>query len=226
MNEGLYLQGMTLLDFARGPAFRWAVAIFVFGVVWRLTAMLLASRKRYEPAKGSSTSGGIRTLLTRSAPPHELEKNIVFQHYSGYAWHISMFIVLLFFTPHMLFFKDILGFGWPTLPNLFITFFTVVTMGILLVLLARRLMNPVLRQISTMDDYFSWIVAFLPFLTGIMSFTHITFGMSYETVLALHILSICLLLVWFPFGKLMHALLIWPSRYKVGAAFGRRGVRA
>lgn len=226
MNEGLYLQGMSLLDFARGPAFRWAVAIFVIGLVWRITALLLYSRKDLSAPKGSAVSGGVKTLLTRSAPAHELEKNIVFQHYSGYAWHISMFIVLLFFAPHMLFFKSILGFGWPTLPNLFITFFAVVTMGILLVLLARRLMNPVLRQISTMDDYFSWIVAFLPFLTGIMSFTHITFGMQYETVLALHILSICLLLVWFPFGKLMHAIFIWPSRYKVGAAFARRGVRA
>jgi nitrate reductase gamma subunit len=226
MNEGLYWQGMSLLDFARGPALRWAVIIFVVGLIWRITALLLASRKRLEPTKGSATSGGVRTLLTRSAPAHELEKNIVFQHYSGYAWHIGMFVVLLFFAPHMLFFKDILGFGWPTLPNLFITFFSFVTMAILLVLLARRLMNPVLRQISTMDDYISWIIAFLPFLTGVMSFTHITFGMQYETVLALHILSVCLLLVWFPFGKLMHAIFIWPSRYKVGAAFARRGVRA
>jgi hypothetical protein len=79
--------------------------------------------------QGLRPSGGIKTLLTRSAPAHELEKNIVFQHYSGYAWHISMFIVLLFFAPHMLFFKNILGFGWPTLPNLFITFFGVVTMA-------------------------------------------------------------------------------------------------
>jgi nitrate reductase gamma subunit len=226
MNEGLYLQGMSLLDFARGPAFRWAVAIFVIGVVWRVTALLLYSRKDLSDPKGSAVSGGVKTMLTRSAPAHELEKNIVFQHYSGYAWHISMFVVLLFFAPHMMFFKQILGFGWPTLPNLFITFFTVVTIGVLLVLLARRLMNPVLRQISTMDDYVSWIVVFLPFLTGIMSFTHITFGMQYETVLALHLLSICLLLVWFPFGKLMHAIIIWPSRYKVGAAFARRGVRA
>lgn len=226
MNEGLYWEGMSLLDFARGPALRWAVIIFVIGIVWRLTALLLASRKLLEPAKGSATSGGVKTLLTRSAPAHELEKNIVFQHYSGYAWHIGMFVVLLFFTPHMLFFKDILGFGWPTLPNLFITFFSVVTMGILLVLLARRMMNPVLRQLSTWDDYISWLIAFLPFLTGIMAFTHITFGMRYETVLALHFLSVSALLIWFPFGKLMHAIFIWPSRYKVGAAFARRGVRA
>jgi nitrate reductase gamma subunit len=45
-------------------------------------------------------------------------------------------------------------------------------------------------------------------------------------MLGLHILSVCFLLVWFPFGKLMHAVMIWPSRYKVGAFFGRRGVRA
>jgi nitrate reductase gamma subunit len=226
MNEGLYLQGMSLLDFARGPAFRWAVAIFVLGVVWRLTALLLASPRRLEPARGSAVSGGVKTLLTRSVPAHELEKNILFQHYSGYAWHISLFIVVLLFAPHMMFFKSLLGFGWPTLPTVFITFFTVVTMSILLVLMARRLINPVLRQISTTDDYVSWLIAFLPLLTGIMAFTHVTFGMRYETVLALHILSVCLLLVWFPFGKLMHALYIWPSRYKVGAAFARRGVRA
>jgi nitrate reductase gamma subunit len=226
MNEGLYWQGMTLLDFARGPAFRWAVAIFVIGVVWRLTAMLLASRKRLEPARASGTSGGVKTMLTRSAPAHELEKDIQFQHYSGYAWHISMFIVLLFGTPHMLFFADIVGFTWPTLPGPVITFFGVVTMAILLVLLVRRLMNPVLRQISTWDDYISWAIVFLPFLTGFLAFAHVTLGFRYETMLALHILSVCLLLVWFPFGKLMHALFIWPSRYKVGAAFGRRGVRA
>jgi nitrate reductase gamma subunit len=226
MNEGLYWQGMSLLDFARGPAFRWAVIIFVFGVVWRLTALLLASPKRLEPARGAAVSGGVKTLLTRSAPAHELEKNIVFQHYSGYAWHISMFIVLLFGTPHMLFFANIVGFTWPTLPGPVITFFGVVTMAILLVLLARRLTNPVLRQISTMDDYISWLIAFLPFLTGFLAFAHVTFGMRYETMLALHVLSICLLLIWFPFGKLMHALFIWPARYKVGAAFARRGVRA
>jgi nitrate reductase gamma subunit len=226
MNEGLYWQGMSLLDFARGPAFRWAVIIFVIGIVWRLTALLLASRKRLEPAKGSATAGGMKTLLTRSAPPHELEKNIIFQHYSGYAWHIGMFIVLLFGTPHMLFFANIVGFTWPTLPGPVITFVGVVTMGILIVLLARRLKNPVLRQISTADDYISWIITFAAFLTGFLAFAHVTLGFRYETMLALHILSICALLIWFPFGKLMHALFIWPSRYKVGATFARRGVRA
>ena len=197
MNEGLYWEGMALIDFARGPALKWSVIIFLIGVVWRLGALLLYTRPDLSRPREASLAPGLKTLLTRSAPPHELEKNIKFQHYTGYAWHIGMFIVLLFFAPHIEFFKGILGFGWPSMPNLVIHFFTVMT-----------------------------IAAFLPFLTGIMAFTHVTFGIRYETMLALHILSVCFLLVWFPFSKLMHAIVIWPSRYKVGAAFGRRGIRA
>jgi nitrate reductase gamma subunit len=45
-------------------------------------------------------------------------------------------------------------------------------------------------------------------------------------MLALHILSVELLMIWFPFGKLMHAVLVFPSRFQTGASFGRRGVRA
>ncbi len=37
-------------------------------------------------------------------------------------------------------------------------------------------------------------------------------------------LSIALVLVWFPFGKLMHLFLSFPTRYKAGADFGRKGV--
>jgi len=50
-------------------------------------------------------------------------------------------------------------------------------------------------------------------------------GLRYETMLAIHILSFELLLIWFPFGKLMHLFFVFPSRYNVGAIFARRGVR-
>jgi len=44
--------------------------------------------------------------------------------------------------------------------------------------------------------------------------------------LAVHLLSLELLLVWFPFGKLMHAFLVFPARAQLGRFFARRGVRA
>ena len=48
-------------------------------------------------------------------------------------------------------------------------------------------------------------------------------GARYETLLAIHILSVDLLLIWFPFGKLMHAFYIFPSRAINGAILARRG---
>jgi hypothetical protein len=40
---------------------------------------------------------------------------------------------------------------------------------------------------------------------------------------AIHLLSLELLLVWLPFGKLSHAFLVFLSRGYTGAAFARRG---
>ena len=217
---------MTLLDFARGPAMHWAFVIFGIGVVWRLVGMglLIRDRAKASARRDASLSDGTRAIIMRSVPPHELEKNIVFQHISGYAWHIGFFVTILFFGPHIPFFKSILGFGWPTLPSEVITVVGAITIAILVALLVRRLTHPVLRVISTADDYISVIVTVLPLLTGLISYANI--GFNKETNLALHLLSIVLVLVWFPFGKLMHLFLALPTRYKAGADFGRKGVAA
>jgi hypothetical protein len=42
-------------------------------------------------------------------------------------------------------------------------------------------------------------------------------------LLALHLFTLELLLVWFPFGKLAHALLAFASRARTGAEFTRKG---
>lgn len=217
---------MTLLEFARGPGLYWATVIFVVGIVWRVAGALLLPRlKDYSKARDTANfKNGVRTIITRSAPAHELEKNIRFQHYTGYIWHIGLFIVILFYAPHIEFFKDIFGFRWPNLPTNVITISSAITMAVLVALLVRRMLHPVLKMISNLDDYISWFVTFLPLLTGAMAFAHI--GLRYEVMLAIHILSVELLMVWFPFGKLIHGLTIWPSRYQLGVTFGRRGVKA
>jgi hypothetical protein len=46
----------------------------------------------------------------------------------------------------------------------------------------------------------------------------------YRGPLAIHLLSLELLLVWFPFGKLMHAFLFLPGRMQLAGFLGRRGV--
>lgn len=217
---------MTLLDFARGPALQWSLIILVFGVMWRLIGALLIMAKKdlSKPRRKTAIRDGLTSIATRSLPEHQFEKKIRFQHYSGYAWHIALIISVLFFAPHILFFESILGFGWPHLPNDVILVTAAIALAILLALLIRRTSHPVQRLISNADDYISVVLVIVPLVTGILASAHI--GARYETLLAIHFLTVEALFVWFPFGKLMHAALTFPSRFQAGAAFGRKGVKA
>jgi nitrate reductase gamma subunit len=217
---------MTLLDFARGPALQWSLIILIFGIVWRLVGVMLigGSRDLSKPRRQAALRDGFGAIATRSLPEHQFEKKIRFQHYSGYAWHIALFISVLFFGPHILFFESVLGFGWPNLPNGIILVTAAIALAILLALVIRRASHPVLRLISNADDYISIAVVIVPLVTGILAFAHL--GARYETLLALHLLSVEALFVWFPFGKLMHTALTFPSRFRAGTSFGRRGVKA
>jgi nitrate reductase gamma subunit len=217
---------MTLLDFARGPALQWAMIIFLVGVMWRLTGSLfyMVRDDLTSPRHSGRTMDGLKVIATRSLPAHTFEKRIRFQHYTGYAWHVGLFVTLLFFAPHIMFFESVLGVSWPSLPNSIILVSAAITLAILIALLIRRLSHPVMRAISNADDYISVLLVILPLLSGILAFAHM--GLRYETMMALHILSVDALLIWFPFGKLIHSALILPSRFQAGATFGRRGVKA
>lgn len=220
---------MTLLEFARGPGLQWSLAIFALGVIWRLVGSFLLARKRdrSKPAGTSYVKAGMRAMIMRSAPPHELEKNIQFQHYSGYAWHLGFFATLLLFGPHIPFFKQFLGFGWPALPNTVVLVIAGITLAILIALVVRRIVHPVMKQISSTDDWISVFLVILPFVTGFASYAHLQIGqIRYEDLLAAHILSVEAMLVWFPFSKLMHMFYAFPARFQVGVAMEHKGVKA
>ncbi|HTV50528.1 MAG TPA: hypothetical protein VME21_05030 [Steroidobacteraceae bacterium] len=223
---------MTLLDFARGPGFFWAFTILIVGIVWRLSGLVFFRWRRElatprEPGLVAPVSGGLRTVIMRSVPPHELEKNITFQHFTGYAWHIGWFVTFLFLGAHQPLIRSILHFGWPNLPNGVVLVITAMTLGILLTLYVRRLLHPVLRLITDMDDHVSVLLTIAPLVTGVAAFAHWSlFGLRYETVLAIHLLSVEALMIWLPFGKIFHFVTGLITRFRLGAEMMRRGVRA
>ena len=217
---------MSLLDFARGPALYWSLIIMVAGIMLRLVGALFLrhSKPLSKPRSERTIRAGLRTMITRNWLPATLGNRVMLQQVTGYVLHIGLFIVILLYVPHIEFIRGLTGLDWPGLPNNIIHIASAVTLAVMLYLLIRRLTNPVLRTISDADDYVSWLVTFLPLLTGILAYGHLL--LRYETMLALHLLSVELLIVWFPFGKLTHALLVFPGRFINGAAFERRGVRS
>ncbi len=217
---------MTLLDFARGPALHWALIIFVAGSLWRLLGAFLVRREKdlSDPRSHSTAAGGLRTIFTRMWPRKEFQSSTLFSVVAGYAMHIGLAIVVFLFTPHILFIDSLFGISWPGISNDLVMFAGVVTVAAMVALLIRRINTPVLKLISTPDDYISWVITILPVITGMMAYAHI--GGPYQTVLAVHILTVELLLIWFPFGKLFHAIWWVPSRAQIGAGMQRRGVKA
>ena len=216
---------MDLLTFARGPALQFALVVFAVGVVWRIVGITLLRTGKLlsEPRTtlGKALWGGFVTTGARSWPHKEFIGRTGAGEALGYSYHIGLFTIVLAFAPHIQTWAGFLGFDWPALPSGVITIISVITFALLLAVLFRRLTNRVLRLLSNFDDYFSWFINVLVILTGLLATAH--FGGPYETLLGLHILSFDVLLIWFPFGKLMHAFYIFPSRAINGYLLSRKG---
>lgn len=222
------MYGADLLEFARGPAIQGSLIILVAGILWRLTGILFLPRKadhsQPREAIAARISGGLGNIVKRSWPYAPFAKRVGYSDTISYTFHIGLAIVVFFYQPHILFIKSITGLSWPALPNSVIYVSGVVTLAALIAMIVRRMSHPVLRLLSNFDDYFSWFVTTAPIITGLMAVAH--FGGRYETLLAIHILSIALLFIWLPFGKLMHTFLFAISRATEGAAFARKGAKS
>jgi nitrate reductase gamma subunit len=218
---------MSLLDFARGPALQVSLGIFTLGVTWRVISLLLMPRlkEKSAPRPGARPAfiAGGREIMRRMWPDQEFARRTLFNLINGYIFHIGLAITVFLAAPHILFFEDLFGLSWPNLPNNVIFAVGVVTLGSLIAALAKRLSNPVQKLISTADDYISWTLTFLPVLTGLMAASHL--GARYETLMAIHVLSVAALLVWLPFGKLMHWFLVFVTRGQTGAHLNHRGAQ-
>ncbi len=214
---------IELLSWARGPGLQIATIIFVAGVVIRIFEILLLGRKaNLAEAKGAEMSSGLKTMFTRTIPDPTTFKRSSVTIVSGYIFHLGLFVICFLSAPHILFIKDIIGFGWPSAPTAIIDAFAVITIIAMLVTLINRLNNKVMRYLTNFEDLLTWFVTFLPLVTGYIAFHRI--GLTAPSLLAVHILSVELLLVIFPFTKLMHAFTLFIARWYNGAISGYRGV--
>lgn len=219
---------MTDADFlllVRGPAFDLAVMVFCAGMIVRILQILLMGRKtNLAEGRGSEMTGGLGTMVRRTVPDGGTFKRSGFTIISGWVFHVGLFIIIFLFVPHILVFEEALGVSWPGLPSNIVDATTVITLIALLAVLVYRLRDPVQRLLSDFGDYLVWAVTFLPVLTGWLAFHRV--GAPPPMLIAVHILSVELLLVLFPFTKLSHAITLWMARWYNGAIAGYKGIKS
>ncbi|KAA3619143.1 MAG: hypothetical protein DWQ08_15745 [Proteobacteria bacterium] len=214
---------MTIIQFIDGPLWIFSATVFVIGVVWRLLGIWRAGvRRDHSEPRASAGAGAAIAVFSRFLPHREMRSRTAFQFFWGYVFHVGLFVLLFFGRPHVEFYENrVIGFGWATIPDWAFLLVSELAFAGILVLLLYRAMEPVTRLLSSRGDYFGSILIFFVMLSGCMAMDQ-----SSEPLRAAHLLLAEVLLVYFPFGSLMHAFLFVPSRAFTGAYFRRRGVAA
>jgi len=221
---------MGVLEFARGPALAVAIAVFIVGVAWRIYGIYRRPVKidYAEPRASGVSVPALRAIVSRMWQHRTFRDATIVGTLNAYGYHIGLAVVFFGFAPHIAFIRRLTGLAWPAVPGwLFVIAVALVFVGLFYALMA-RLTSPVLRLLSNFDDYASWVVTILPMLTG-MAVLGLSFDSPYPAApahpvpVAIHLLSVELLLVWLPFSKLSHAFLVFLSRGATGTAFARKG---
>jgi nitrate reductase gamma subunit len=217
------------LEFLRGPLFRIAFLVFIGGLAYRLLRVVaLGWPKDKVPSAGSKTKGvatsyvkGIGIFPFVPWVKKTFNGNIV-TFLAGGMFHVGLISVILLGTAHMLAWKSLLGFGWPTLPLPIVDWLAAATIAAMVALLVNRLNHPVVKKLTGPAELLNWTLVFLPMVTGYMMAHHLFF--RYEALFSLHMLTVDLLLIWIPFSRLSHFVFYFFSRTIHGAQFGKRAV--
>lgn len=181
---------MALLDLVRGPAMHWAMVVMVAGFFWRAADFAI---RRGE--------GGVYWARKAFHVPTRRWQ------IDSYAMHAGLLIVLFGFSPHILFIHEFSGVGWPALPTALVLFAAAVAIAAMAAVLVNRVIDPAPSAFSAFDDYFSWSVVFVAMVTGLLAYPHLggtPLVRPYAMLLTAHLLAVELLMVWLPFGKLIH----------------------
>lgn len=222
---------MDLLEFARGPALWLSLAILFIGSAWRIIGIFRLKSKTdlSEPRSTRLMAGAMSAIIGHMVPKKEFRDTEKIGTFIAYFYHVGLAIIAFGFLPHIKFIERLTGLSWPALPAPVVYLAVAITFVAMILILMERLTDGVLRLLSNFDDYFSWFVTFLPLMTGMMVINHpFPAGVApvpplEPTLLAIHLLSVELLFIWLPFGKLSHAFLVFISRGVTGAAFARKG---
>jgi hypothetical protein len=171
-----------------------------------------------KPADFSTPLGEVHTGVAYSftAGMSPKKKESAYLHLPTYAagmiFHLGIFLSLLLYLV-MLFYLPEPGSLLRIIPAVLLSVSTVCGLAILI----KRFVSPLLRNLSNPDDYISNMLVTLCQLT-------LALYLAFPATGKLFWLISALLWLYFPLGKLKHAVYFFAARYHLGFFYGRRGV--
>jgi nitrate reductase gamma subunit len=210
-----------LLDFARGPLFRFSLAVMLLGLVRIITLDVIAAVGAYRRAGDKTLPWGfiIRRTLRWLFPVDRLFTRRPVYSLFSVLFHVGLLIVPIFLFAHVELWRGALGFGWPALPKATADWMTIGTIACGIFLVIGRISSRESRFLSRRQDYLWPLVLLVPFAGGYVCANLQISPAAYQIVMLVHVLSAELIFLLLPFTKLAHCVLSPLSQVISGLAW-------
>jgi len=207
-----------MYDFVSGPLVWIAFIVFIGGMILQFLRMLVAARKDKVVYPYMSLKHGLNSLLHWIIP--FAAKNMRMRYEMtivAFAFHLSLVLLPIFLTAHVVMFSAAWGPSWPTVSEGIADGLTILVILACVFFFIRRLMMPDVRFVTFASDYVLLAIAAAPFVTGFLARMQC---FDYHTMVIIHMISGCLMLMAIPFTRLSHMLFFPFTRAYMGSEFG------
>jgi nitrate reductase gamma subunit len=197
------------LEWARGPAFVFALAFMILGLMRHLALTLWEIYRAWRRAGDKSLPCRQiwRSTVKWLFPVGEIVQNLLFS-LTSIVFHIAILIVPLFLAGHIALWYRGVGLSWPAVPKTLADVLAIVAIMSSVALVVQRLAAKSTRALSRFQDYALPLVIALPFASGFMVMHPAYNPYSYSAVLFVHVMSANLVMVLIPLTKLTHVVLL------------------
>ncbi|MGO9411953.1 MAG: hypothetical protein ACLQCB_14545 [Spirochaetia bacterium] len=213
----------TLYNVGQRPALRLCLLVAALGILYRIWQF-----RRLTRLVRGRLSAGARAAKTAPMPGYRSRGRGVIPHpvmrTVSLTFHFLLFLVPLLLPAHNMILHRSLHASLPSIPAPLADWLTMVLIALGVFFLARRLLFPRVRVLSTVSDYLILLLVLTPFVTGLMAYHHVS---SSPWLMIVHIASADALFLLLPFTKLGHMPFLIFSRFFVSGEYAwRPGRRA
>ncbi len=200
----------SMLEFARGPLFRFTFALMVLGLARLVILTIFRSAYAYFMAGDKRLLWHIirQRTLWWLFPFARFRRTRTAYSVISFVFHVGLIIVPLFLFAHVYLWRRGLGIWLPALPAWLAELLTVVTIVAAIALFAGRVSSKLSRTISGGWDYAWPLILVAPFLSGFLAAHPTVCPVDYQVMLLIHVLSAELIFVLIPFSKIAHCVLV------------------
>ncbi|MFC2131002.1 hypothetical protein ACFLSQ_06170 [Bacteroidota bacterium] len=212
----------SLLDFVKGPLFRFSFAIMILGLVRVFVLSLMNGFEAESKSKDKAIpTGYVKKMTLGFLLPFRAFRVKPFYALISILFHVGLLLTPLFLFDHVLLVSNSIGLSWfsITLSKELADYLTVFTIILGIVLLTMRVSNKVSRFISRKQDIAWPLLLIIPFITGYVCSNFVVDPDTYNAFMLIHVFCGCLIFILIPFTKIAHCVLLPLSQWITARAW-------